>query len=121
MLPSEAYLGRTIMMKIFAIAFVALALTACESSTENANNTNDNKPAAATPAPATPATTATPATGPVAAAPVIKAGDKVRVSVNGTATDATVVSVDAKTAKATVKIQGQKEDKTVALSDIIKQ
>src|SRR2546423_15224307 len=120
MLPSEAYLGRTMMMKIFAIALLALALTACESSTENANSNNENKPSAATPAPATPAATASPAASP-AASTQIKAGDKVKVTINGSSTEATVVSVDEKAGKATVKIQGQKEEKTVAISAVVKQ
>ena len=108
------------MMKIFAIALLALALTACESSTENANSSNENKPSAATPAPATPAATAAPATSP-AASTQIKAGDKVKVTINGSSTEATVVSVDEKAGKVTVKIQGQKEDKTVAISAVVKQ
>ena len=120
MLLSEAYLGRTIMMKIFAIALLALALTACESSTENANSSNDNKPAAATPAPATPAATASPATSPVASLQ-FKAGDKVKVTTNGSSTEATVVSVDEKAGKVTVKMAGQKDEKTVAISAIVKQ
>ena len=109
-------------MKILAVAALALALTACESSTENANNSNENKPAA-TPAAASPATTV-PATSPAAspsAATQFKAGDKVKVTINGASSDATVVSVDEKAGKATVKIQGQKEDKTVALSAVSKQ
>jgi hypothetical protein len=108
-------------MRILAVAALALALTACESSTENANNGTENKPAAATPA-ASPA--ATPVTSPVAspaAATQFKAGDKVKVTINGTSSDATVVSIDEKGAKATVKIQGQKEEKTVALSAVSKQ
>ena len=109
-------------MKILAIAFLALTLSACESSTENANSSNENKPAATTPAPATPATAspaATPASSP-AAAVKLKAGDKVKVNLNGSSSDATVVSVDEKAAKVTVKIAGQKEDKTVALSAVTK-
>ena len=109
-------------MKILAVAVLALALTACESSTENANNSNENKPAA-TPTAASPATTA-PATSPAAspaAATQFKAGDKVKVTINGKPSDATVVSVDEKAAKAIVRIQGQKEDKTVALSAVSKQ
>ena len=109
------------MMKVFAIALLALALTACESSTtENANSGNENKPNAATPAPATPAAAAAPAASP-AALTQIKAGDKVKVAINGSTTEATVVSVDEKAGKATVKIQGQKEEKTVAISAVIKQ
>jgi len=110
-------------MKILAVAVLALALTACESSTENANNSNENKPAA-TPAVASPAATAAPTTSPAgtqAAATQFKTGDKVKVTINGKPSDATVVSVDEKTAKAIVRIQGQKEDKTVALSAVSKQ
>jgi hypothetical protein len=40
---------------------------------------------------------------------------------NGSSSDATVVSVDEKAGKVTVKIQGQKEDKTVALAAVTKQ
>ena len=108
------------MMKIFAIALLALALTACESSTENANSSNENKPGAATPAPATPAATAAPAASPVASTQ-FKAGDKVKVTTNGASTEATVVSVDEKAGKVTVKMQGQKEEKTVAISAVVKQ
>ena len=109
-------------IKILAVACLALALTACESSTENANSTNENKPAAATPATAaSPASTvSSPASNPGASAQ-LKAGDKVKVNLNGSSSDATVVSVDEKAAKVTVKIQGQKEDKTVALSAVTKQ
>lgn len=108
-------------MKILAVAFLALALTACESA-ENANNSNENKPAATTPATTSPAASpvSTPAASPAAATP-LKAGDKVKVSLNGASSEATVVSVDEKAAKVTVKIQGQKEDKTVALSAVTKQ
>lgn len=107
-------------IKIFAVALLALALTACESSTENANSSNENKPSAATPAPATPAATASPVASPMTSMQ-IKAGDKVRVTVNGSSAEATVVSVDEKAGKATVKIQGQKEEKTVAISAVVKQ
>jgi len=106
-------------MKIFAVALLALALTACESSTENTNNGNENRPAATTPA-ATPAATVSPVSTP-AAATQFKAGDKVKVMLNGSSSDATIVSVDEKAGKATVKIAGQKEDKTVALSAVSKQ
>ena len=108
-------------MKILAVAVLALALTACES--ENANNSNENKPAM-TPAAASPAATAAPVVSPATTSPAstqFKAGDKVKVTINGASSDATVVSVDEKAGKATVKIQGQKEDKTVALSAVSKQ
>ena len=107
-------------MKILAVAVLALTLSACASSTENGN---ENKPAA-TPAAASPAATIAPATSPAAspvAATQFKAGDKVKVTINGTSSDATVVSIDEKAGKATVKVQGQKEDKTVALSAVSKQ
>jgi len=107
-------------IKILAVALLALALTACESATEKTDSSNENKPAAATPTPAIPAATVSPAASP-AASMQIKAGDKVKVTINGSLTDATVVSVDEKAGKATVKIQGQKEDKTVAVSQIVKQ
>ena len=105
------------MKKILAIALLSFGLSACESSP--ADNSNSNTPAntraAATPAPVT----ATPEASP-AAKVEIKAGDKVKITINGAATEATVVSVDEKAGKATVKIQGQKEDKIVALSDVVK-
>ena len=106
-------------IKILAVAFLALAITACES-TESSNNSNENRSAAATPAPATPAPTVAPAASPAATSP-IKAGDKVKVTINGASTQATVVRVDEKAGKVTVKVQGQKEDKTVAIADVIKQ
>ena len=110
------------MMKIFAVALLALALTACESSSDNTNSANENKPAATTPAAATPATAASPVSSPAATAVTqLKAGDKVKVTLNGSSSEATIVSVDDKAGKATVKIQGQKEDKTVALSAVTKQ
>jgi sRNA-binding protein len=105
-------------IKIFGAVLLALALTACES--ENTNTANENKPAAATPAPATPAATQAPANSP-AAAMQLKAGEKVKVNLKGSSTEATVVSVDEKAGKVTVKIAGQKEDKTVPLSDVVKQ
>ena len=106
------------MKKLLAIALLSFALSACESSPADNSNSNNpvNKPAAATPAPVTTTPEASPA-----AKVEIKAGDKVKVTINGAATEATVVSVDEKAGKATVKIPGQKEDKTVALSEIVKQ
>ena len=106
--------------KIFALVLLSLSLGACETSSTD-NNSNANKassgtPVAATPGPASP----TPET--VASVnPQAKAGDKVKVTINGSATEATVVSVDEKAGKVTVKVQGQKEDKTVAIGDVVKQ
>lgn len=108
------------MRKIFALALLSLSLAACEPSTtdnnSNANKTSSDKPVAATPASATPTPEVV-----ASATPQVKAGDKVKVTINGSATDATVVSVDEKAGKVTVKIQGQKEDKTVAIGDLVKQ
>jgi protein involved in polysaccharide export with SLBB domain len=106
------------MKKILAIALLSLAISACESSPADNSNSNSPpaRPAAATPAPVTTTPEATPA-----AKMEIKAGDKVKVTINGAATEAAVVSVDEKAGKATVKIQGQTEDKIVALSEIVKQ
>jgi len=50
-----------------------------------------------------------------------KAGDKVKVTTNGSSTEATVVSVDEKAGKVTVKMAGQKDEKTVAISTVVKQ
>lgn len=103
------------MKKTLAIGFLSLALSACESSTTE----NATKPAA-TPA-ATPAVAATPETSPSVPTATIKVGDKVKVKINGTTSDATVVSIDEKAGKATVRIEGQKEDKSVPITDIVKQ
>ena len=103
--------------KILAIALLALTLSACESSTENTNSGNENKPAAT--APATPAASTSPSVSPVATTQ-LKAGDKVKVTIDGIASDATIVNVDEKAGKATVRVEGQK-DKLVAISDISKQ
>jgi hypothetical protein len=40
---------------------------------------------------------------------------------NGAAVEATLVSIDEKAAKATVKVQGETKERTVNLSDIVKQ
>jgi protein involved in polysaccharide export with SLBB domain len=105
------------MKKIFAIALLSLAITACESNpTDNANTPKPTSTPATTPAPATPVPEVSPA-----AKVELKAGDKVKVMVNGVATEATIVSVNEKTGKATVKIPGQKEDRTITTSEIVKQ
>ena len=103
--------------KLFALVILSLTLAACEPST-NENNSNA-KPATApvsTPAPVSPSPEPSPA-----AKPSLKAGDKVKITINGSATDATVVSVDEKAGKVTVKVQGQKEEKTVAITDVVKE
>jgi sRNA-binding protein len=99
---------------------LSLSLAACEPSSpdnnSNANKTSSDKPVAPAPAPAAPTPEAV-----ASATPQVKAGDKVKVTINGSATEATVVSVDEKAGKVTVKIQGQREDKTIAIGDVVKQ
>jgi sRNA-binding protein len=103
--------------KFFAVMLLSLTIAACEpASTENNANANSNaRPAASSPAPvsASPEPSAS-------VKPQVKAGDKVKITINGSATDATVVSVDEKSGKVTVKVEGQKEEKTVAIADVIK-
>jgi hypothetical protein len=104
--------------KLFAVMLLSLTLSACEGGgTENNSNANSNarpnNPTASTPAPVSPEPSP-----PVK--PQLKAGDKVKVTLNGSATEATVVSVDEKSGKVKVKVEGQKEEKTVAITDVIK-
>ena len=107
------------MKRIFAIALLSLGLAACEPSTTDNSNANSNARATSSPVAATPAS---PTPEPVASAkPEVKAGDKVKVTIGGIAAEATVVSVDEKAGKATVRVQGQKEEKTVAIADIVKE
>ena len=102
--------------KLLAVLSLCVLIAACEPAPDA------TKPAA------TPATqsTATPAPSPspeaTAAVPAAwKAGDKVKVTINGSAVEATIVSIDEKTAKATVKVPGETKERTVNLSDIVKQ
>ena len=105
--------------KLFAVVLLSLTLAACEpASTDNNSNANNAKPntntAASTPAPVSPSPEPN-------ASVKLKAGDKVKATINGAATDATVVSVDEKSGKVTVKLQGQKEEKTIAIADVVKE
>jgi sRNA-binding protein len=103
--------------KLFAVLLLSVAAAACEpNSTENQT---------ANPIRAT-QTSATPAPSPSAdvsvTAPVQwKAGDKVKVTINGSVVEATIVSIDEKAGKATIKVQGETKERTVNLSDIAKQ
>jgi protein involved in polysaccharide export with SLBB domain len=103
--------------KIFAVMLLSLTIAACEpASTENNANANSNpRPAASSPAPvlASPEPSAS-------VKPLVKTGDRVKITIKGSATDATVVSVDEKSGKVTVKVEGQNEEKTVAIADVIK-
>ena len=105
--------------KILAVTFLSLILSACESTgTDNTNANSNQKPnnqTVATPAPASP----TPAASPAAAAQ-LKAGDAVKISMNGSVAEATVVSIDEKTGKVTVKLKSDGKAKTVSMSDIVK-
>jgi len=103
--------------KLLAVLSLCLLIAACEPATDVTKPT------------ASPATqsTSTPAPSPSVEAPAPasavaawKAGDKVKVTINGSAVEATVVSIDEKAAKATVKVQGETKERTVNLSDIVK-
>ncbi len=107
--------------KIFAVMLLSLALTACESATpdNNANATSPTKANTNNQA-ANPAASTTPQPSPTVKAE-LKAGDKVKVASNGSVADATVVAVDEKAGKVTVRIQGDSKDTTVSLDNVTKQ
>jgi sRNA-binding protein len=101
--------------KLFAVLALCVLIAACEPAT------NETKPAA-TPAPPSTSTPA-PSPSPEATAPAstaLKAGDKVKVTIDGSAVEATIVSIDEKAAKATVKVQRESKERTVNLADIVK-
>jgi sRNA-binding protein len=100
--------------KLIAVMALCVLIAACEPATEV------TKPAAS---PTTQSTTPAPSPSPEATAPTAawKAGDKVKVTINGKAVEATVVSIDEKALKATVKVQGETKERTVNLADIVKQ
>ena len=102
--------------KILAVLALALLISACEpTSTE----TNPAPSPTAQPA-ATPASTSSAEDHP-AANTAFKAGDKVKVTINGSAVAATIVSLDDKAGKAVVKVAGETKERTVTLSEIVKQ
>jgi len=104
--------------KLLAVLALCVLIAACEPATDV------TKPAAspAAPSTATPVPSPSPeATAPASAAAALKTGDKVKVTVNGAAVEATIVSIDEKAAKATVKVQGETKERTVNLADIVKQ
>ena len=106
--------------KIFAALLLSLAVSACESNPAETNS-NANKAIANAPAQASPTIAPSPSaelTAPTTAQ--LKAGDKVKIMVNGSATEATVVSVDEKLGKVTVKVQGESKERTIAIADIIR-
>jgi len=100
--------------KILALTALSVVLSACESTQTESPSTQKATPAAQTsPTVASPE----PSSSPVLQ---IKAGDKVR-AVNGTFTEATVISIDEKSGKLTIKIAGQTAEKTVAVREVVKQ
>jgi hypothetical protein len=103
--------------KIFAVLALALFISACEpTSTE----TNPSPSPTAQPA-ATPASTTSAEADHPAPNVAFKAGDKVKVTINGSAIEATIVSVDDKAGKAVIKVAGETKERTVNLSEIVKQ
>jgi sRNA-binding protein len=104
--------------KLIVMLALSFALSACESETPESNsNANASKPSATTQTPAP----STPPQDPAAVKTELKAGDKVKVTVNGASAQATVVSVDEKAGKVTIRVDGEKQDKTVAIADVLKQ
>src|SRR5690348_6334729 len=105
--------------KILLVTLLSMAFSACESNGPENSNTNTNpKPnnqVVSTPAPASP----TPETSPSAVAQ-LKAGEAVKVSINGSVVEATVVSMDEKTGKAVVKLKSDGKERTIAISDLKK-
>jgi protein involved in polysaccharide export with SLBB domain len=105
--------------KLIVVLALSFALSACESETaENNSNANIAKPNATT---QTPAPAPSPEASPAAVKTELKAGDKVKVTVNGATAQATIVSVDEKAGKVTIRVDGEKQDKTVAIADVLKQ
>jgi len=106
---------------LLAVLLLSLMVVACDSSSSTESNSPANRSAnsAASASPNTSATEqASPA--PPTGTPQFKAGDKVKVKSNGSSSEATVVSVDEKSGKVTVKLS-RGEEKTVAISDVTKQ
>lgn len=104
--------------KLIAMLALTFALSACES--EPAENANANKPSAATTATPAPASSPSQEVNPAASSD-LRTGDKVKVTVNGVTAQATIVSIDEKAGKVTVRVNGEKQDKTVAIADVVKQ
>jgi len=103
--------------KILALLALSTVLSACESTETESPATQKVTPAVqASPAPAT---VSSPEASPLAASP-LKTGDKVK-ALNGSFSDATVISVDEKSGKVTIKIAGQASAKTVALNEVVKE
>ena len=103
--------------KLIAVLALCVLIAACEPATDVTKPAASPAQSTATPAPSP----SPEATAPASTAAAVKAGDKVKVTINGAAVEATVVSIDEKALKATVKVQGETKERTVNLSDIVKQ
>jgi hypothetical protein len=103
--------------KILVILTLALFISACESTSPDAQPT----PSPAAQSAATPASTASTETDHPAPSVAFKAGDKVKATINGSTVDATIVSFDDKAGKAVIKVAGETKERTVSLSEIVKQ
>ena len=103
--------------KFIAVLALCVLIASCEPGSEVTKPTaSPAAQSAATPAPSP----SPEATAPASTA-TVKTGDTVKVTINGAAVEATVVSIDEKALKATVKVQGDTKERTVNLSDIVKQ
>jgi outer membrane lipoprotein-sorting protein len=105
--------------KIFAVLLLSLAVSACESNPAETNSSASN--ANAKPAQASPTMAPSPSAEPSPFTAQLKAGDKVKIMVDRSPTEATVVSVDEKLNKVTVKVQSESKERTVGVADIIRQ
>lgn len=101
--------------KLLAVLALCVLISACEPATDVTNPT----PSPAAQSMATPLPSPSPEA--TAASAAWKTGDKVKVTINGAAVEATIVSIDEKALKVTVKVQGETKERTVNLSDIVKQ
>lgn len=103
--------------KLLAVLSLCVLIAACEPATNESTPTAT--PAASSTS--TPAPSPSVESAPASAVAGWKAGDKVKVTINGAAVEATVVSIDEKALKATVKVPGETKERTVNLSEIVKQ
>lgn len=105
--------------KLFAVLLLSLVVGACDSGSTETNSSANNaqKANANGQVSPTPAASPSPESSPSVKSE-LKVGDKVKVATNGSVAEATIVTVDEKGGKVTVKIQGQNGEKTVAISDI---
>jgi transcription antitermination factor NusG len=105
--------------KIFALLLLSLTLAACDSSSTETNSNANNAPKVNA---VTPTTIPSPSPEPSPSVTAqLKPGDKVKVASNGTLSEGTVVSVDEKSGKLTVRLQGESKDKLVSISDVTRQ